>query len=280
MRTVSVALAAHLAAETTTLATLWKVTRADATVFGFTDHDADITLNSVTYAAATGFARSAVRATLGLETDNLELTGALASSAITVEDVRAGLWDYATVETFVVNWADLTQGALQQSRGKLGEIRDGRNSFVTELLGLSTLLSQPVGRIYLPSCDADLGDSRCTKSLVAFTVTGTVTGVTSKRAFADSGRTEADGYFNAGKLTWTGGDNSGFVMEVKGYLNSGGAFQLQLPMPYTIQAGDPYTLIAGCDKTLATCKDVFNNVVNFRGFPSIPGPRQVASGGL
>lgn len=280
MRTASVALAAHLASETTSLATLWKVTRTDSVVFGFTDHDADITFDGVTYAAATGFARSAVRATLGLDPDNLELAGALASSAITVEDVRAGVWDYAGVETFVVNWADLTQGALQQSKGKLGEIRDGRNSFVTELLGLSTLLSQPVGRVYTPSCDADLGDARCTVNLAGFTVSGTVTGVTSKRAFADSARAEADGYFDGGKLTWTGGDNTGFVMEVKGFLNSGGAFALQLPMPYTIQVGDTYTAVAGCDKTLATCKDVFNNVVNFRGFPSIPGPRQVASGGL
>jgi uncharacterized phage protein (TIGR02218 family) len=280
MRTVSVALDAHLALETTSLATLWKVTRADAQVFGFTDHDVDITYLGVTYAAATGYTRSAVRASLGLQPDNLELTGALASSAIAAADVRAGLWDYATVEIFMLNWADTTQGVLQVSKGRFGELRDGRNNFVTELLGLTTHLQQPVGRLYLPSCDAELGDARCTKDLTAFTVTGTVSAVTSKRAFADAGRAEADGYFDAGKLTWTGGSNTGARMEVKTFLNTGGAFQLQLPMPYTIQVGDTYTAIAGCNKTLARCLSPFDNVVNFRGFPFVPGPRKMASGGL
>ncbi len=36
-------------------------------------------------------------------------------------------------------------------------------------------------------------------------------------------------------------------------------------------AGDGGTAVAGCRKTLATCKSKFGNVVNFRGFPHIPG---------
>ena len=30
-------------------------------------------------------------------------------------------------------------------------------------------------------------------------------------------------------------------------------------------------LVEGCDRRLATCRDRFANVVNFRGFPHIPG---------
>ena len=39
----------------TTLATLWKVTRLDAEVFGFTDHDKNIVFGGVTYEARSGF---------------------------------------------------------------------------------------------------------------------------------------------------------------------------------------------------------------------------------
>lgn len=42
-------------------------------------------------------------------------------------------------------------------------------------------------------------------------------------------------------------------------------------MPDPIAAGDTFTVTAGCDKTFATCHDRFDNVVNFRGFPHIPG---------
>lgn len=281
-RSISAGLAAHLALETTSLATLWKVTRTDGQVFGFTDHDADLVLSGVTYKASTGYSRSAVRAALGLATDNMELAGALASSAITAADIRAGLWDYAVVEIYLVNWADLTMGTLQMAKGKLGQITSGRSGFKTELLGLAHHLAQAVGRVYTPACDANLGDSRCGVNLTSFTKTGTITSVTSRRAFTDSSRTEASGYFDGGKFTWTSGNNNGLKMEVKAYLlnSPGGAFTLQLPMPYAVQVGDTYSAIHGCDKTAATCIATFNNIVNFRGFPTVPGPRRMVSGGL
>ena len=37
------------------------------------------------------------------------------------------------------------------------------------------------------------------------------------------------------------------------------------------RAGDTFAVTAGCDKRFATCHDRFDNVVNFRGFPHIPG---------
>jgi uncharacterized phage protein (TIGR02218 family) len=35
--------------------------------------------------------------------------------------------------------------------------------------------------------------------------------------------------------------------------------------------GDIFTIIAGCDKTLAICRDKFDNIINFRGDPFVPG---------
>ena len=40
---------------------------------------------------------------------------------------------------------------------------------------------------------------------------------------------------------------------------------------------DAFTVTAGCDKRFQTCHDRFNNVVNFRGFPHIPGNDFVVS---
>jgi uncharacterized phage protein (TIGR02218 family) len=278
MRTLSVALAAHLAGETTTLARLWKVTRTDATVFGFTDHDQDLAVGGVTYQAATGYTASAVRATLGLAVDNLEVQGVLDSASLTVDDIRAGVWDYAAVEVLLVNWADVSMGTATLAKGKLGRIRDGRASFVAELRGLSQHLQQPIGRLYMPACDADLGDARCGVTLAAFTVTGAVTTVISKRTFYDSSRMEADGYFDAGLLTWTTGNNAGLSMEVKEYLVSVGSVGLQLPMPFTVQVGDEYSMSAGCNKAQATCIGTFGNGVNFQGFPHLPGLHRLVSG--
>lgn len=50
-----------------------------------------------------------------------------------------------------------------------------------------------------------------------------------------------------------------------------GIFELWLSPPFKVQVGDGYEAMAGCDKYFDTCKNKFNNVVNFRGFPHLPG---------
>lgn len=278
MRTASPELTAHLQSETTSLATLWKLTRRDGLIFGFTDHDADITYDGVLYEAATGYTPSSVDTTADLAVDNLEVQGVLTSDTLNDEDLRAGLWDYCKVEITRCNWQDLTQGVLWDRVGRLGEVRTGRVSFTAELRGLAQNLQQVIGRAYTASCNADFGDARCGKSLASYTVSGSVSGVSSNRIFADSSRAEADHYFRYGLLTWTSGANDGLKMEVKGFLNTGGVFELQGEMPYDILAGDSFEVYAGCDKTLATCKGKFNNVINFRGFPHVSGQDALLSG--
>jgi len=128
-----------------------------------------------------------------------------------------------------------------------------------------------VGDYYTPECRYDLGDSRCTINLTPLTVTGTVTSVTDNATFADTSQTAATGAFNYGKLTWTGGANTGLSMEVKTWDGVNQIFTLWLPMPNTITAGDTYSVYSGCDKRFTTCTAKFSNAVNFGGFPYVPG---------
>lgn len=270
MRTVSANLNTHLQGETTSLATCWRATLKNGTVYGFTDHTNDLVIAGVTYQASTGYTPSSISTTDKLDVDNLEVQGLLSSASIADADIFAGLWDFAEIEIFQVNYADLTQGTLGQRRGWLGEVRTGKSVFLAELRGLTQKLQQTIGDLYSASCRATLGDARCTKNLAAFTFTGTVGTVSSKRQFTDAGLTQANAYFDYGIMTWTGGLNVGLAMEVKSYVV--GAVLLQLPMPYTLQVGDTFSIIAGCGKRLIEdCKTKFANVVNFRGEPHVPG---------
>jgi len=109
-------------------------------------------------------------------------------------------------------------------------------------------------------------------------VTGSVTGVTSRRQFADAGLTQPTGWFDGGVVTFTGGANAGLSREVKSYSASGDQVILQEPFPYDIALSDAYEITAGCDKSFATCGAKFDNVVNFRGFPHVPGIDRMVSG--
>lgn len=91
----------------------------------------------------------------------------------------------------------------------------------------------------------------------------------SRTIWSDTAREEENGYFAGGKITFTSGANSGLSMEVKAFAE--GQFTLVLPMPHDIAAGDDYVAVAGCDKNFATCCERFNNALNFRGEPHVPG---------
>ena len=270
MKSISSELAAHITGEVTTLATCWRVARRDGVVLGFTTHDRSLSIEDVIYRAASGFSPSAVAASNGLNVDNLDVAGALSSSAISEADLREGRFDFAAIEIFQVNWSDLSQGKLSLVSGSLGEVSMDGARFTAEIRGLAQRLQQPAGEAYSPECRADLGDVRCKVNLAGFTVTGSATSIGSGRTFTDSDRTESDGWFDYGLLTWMTGANAGLAVEVKSFAS--GAFTLFDAMPNAIQPGDAYTVHAGCDKRLATCKAKFANVLNFRGEPFVPGP--------
>lgn len=273
MKQISPELETHLAGEVTTLATCWKLTRRDNALLGFTDHDQDIIFETVTYKAASGFTPSSIDSSASLSVDNLDVEGMLADASITETDILAGKYDFAEIEIFQVNYQNLPQGALKLRRGWLGEVSLQKQRFVAEIRGLTQRLSQTIGELFSPSCRATLGDGRCKVNLTSHTVTGSVTSVASSQEFADSTRTEASGLFGFGLLTFTSGANSGTSIEVKEYIHnaSGGRFSLALPIPYVITPGDTYSVGKGCDKTIGTCFGRFNNVINFRGEPSVPG---------
>lgn len=274
------ALDTHYQQEVTTTATCLKFTLRDASVLGYTDHVDDLVFSGVTYSAATGYTGSAVQTSSDMSVDNLELIAGIAAGALNTADLRAGRWDFAAVEIFEVNYKDLTQGRNLLRKGTLGEVTRNNVRFQAELRGLLQALTQSIGRLHMPSCDADLGDVRCGIDLSTFpdgTVSSTITSVSSRLIFADSTLVQAAGWFDNGRITMTSGANVGYSREVKTFLT--GLITLQEPMPFTVAVGDAYTIEAGCLKRyVEDCRTKYSNVINFRGFPTIPGTDRLISG--
>jgi hypothetical protein len=196
MRTLDIGFRTHIESGATTLATCWKITRADAAVFGFTDHDQSVSFAGTDYLPMLD--GSEVAARMGGQVDTGEVVGVLRSDAIGEDDIAAGLFDGAEVETWRINWRDVSQRVLLR-RATIGEIVREDGQFRAELRSGQQALNRVRGRVYSPLCDAVLGDARCTVS----------------------------------------------------------------------HAHPDFAL--GCDRQLSTCRDRFDNVANFRGFPHIPG---------
>lgn len=169
MKSVPAALATHLDGEVITMATCVRVTRTDGTAYyRTTSHDRDLTadLSDGTgphvYLAADSFNSTAIQADDTLGVDNLEIEGVVSAAGLPSDDLRKGLFNFATFEIFDVNWADTSQGVVRHRKGTFGEVTvtdDGR--FNIQLRGLLQPFTRTRVEAYSPMCRADLGDSRC-----------------------------------------------------------------------------------------------------------------------
>ncbi len=165
MRDFSPEFSAHIGGEATTLCWVWKLTRTDGIVLGFTDHDISLSIAGVVYQAASGFSPSDIDNRLGFALDNSSVQGLLSSDVITDVDIRAGKYDSAAVDISRVNWMNPIENGLIW-RGKLGDITtkpDPNNDghFEAELVGQAAVLERATGRVFARGCDASFGDSRC-----------------------------------------------------------------------------------------------------------------------
>jgi hypothetical protein len=65
----------------------------------FTDHDADLLIDGHTYVSSVGYQQTAISADPALTVNNTEVTGYFDSVALTADDLRSGLFDFAEAQT-------------------------------------------------------------------------------------------------------------------------------------------------------------------------------------
>lgn len=267
---------AHLASGLTTICRCWAITRRDGTVHGFTDHDCELSFDGMTFKADTGLSAMALQQSTGLSVDNTEAVGVLSDVSVRNEDIEAGRFDGAEVLAWLVDWANVASRWLQ-FRGSIGELRRTGGAFQAELRGLTEVLNRPLGRVFQKPCTAVLGDAACRFDMnsVGYTETRAVEIERGEQFFewADFAGFEA-GWFARGRMMVLDGAASGLLGSIKkDQLLPGGGRRIELwhPLRANIEPGDMIRLEAGCDKRFDTCKLKFANLINYQGFPDIPG---------
>lgn len=267
---------AHLRTGHTHVCQAWAISRDDGVVMGFTDHDRPLTFEGITFAADSGMTARALSQGTGLAVDNTEAVGILTAASITEADIAAGRYDNAGVTIWQVQWDNVAARQVR-FRGTLGEITREGGAFRADLRGLSEALNQPQGRSYLKTCAAVLGDAACGVNIT--TDAQFVAEVEIYRASAGQVFDVAtpvpfnDRWFEGGLVQGLTGSAAGLRGLVKQDRLADGRRVLTLwqPLQVAVQPGDLIRLVAGCDKRAITCRDKFSNLINFQGFPHIPG---------
>lgn len=260
-------------------ATLWKIVRTDTAEFLFTDHDVEINYFGEIYTPVSAIDASARARVLGGDENDAETFGAI-NQTITVADIEKGLFENADVEERLVDWKYPFAGSTIVGTYKLSRITYSDENWQGVLLGLSRYMSTFVGSNYTRTCQNDLGVGVCGLGVDLSDPTFTyadvrVDTIINQRIFFQANAVDippglGNEWFTLGRITWQTGANAGVVSEVMQYEDSSRAILLQKATPFDISGTDTFTISVGCDRTFATCRDKFDNVLNRLSFDYIP----------
>jgi uncharacterized phage protein (TIGR02218 family) len=288
-------LKSYMASADLDLCACWKLTPVDADgdplpelAIGATSHTRDLSLpgHVITFKTNGGVEPSAVDTEAGQQSAGLDLES-IFTLDITEEDVAAGKWNHAHFEVYTVNYSAPAMGQLIDFSGRLRKISSEGPRFKAEANPLTQVYGDVLlGKVFTHRCPvrrlADKHHENLCKldpADTAFdghpmTVTGTVTVGGSNSQFTDSSRAESSGHFEHGVVKFTSGALNEVAVEIKSF--SSGVFVLQLPVSELIDDGVTYEAVRGCNRTPEDCSTKFGNIINYRGFPKVPGIENLA----
>lgn len=247
----------------------WRLERRDGVTLGFTSHDRDVELDGLLLRAAPGMKPSSITESIGLDVDGLDVRGALTADAIRADDLHSGRWDGARVSIFLFDWTDPGMGQRILAVGELGGVSHSGERFEAEFRGPAAKLDNPVAPYTSPGCRASFCDVACGISAERFRHDIIVASAAGSTLTVSGTLPVADDVFAFGTVRLLDGANCGLRCEI--LASTATTIQLVNPPFFPILTGTRAELIEGCDKIIATCANRFNNAVNFRGEPYLPG---------
>lgn len=246
-------------------------------VLRYTSADKNITFSGNTFVPFV-FERGNTRLVIGTQVDTLSLVlhgglTTIVSSIPMPQFTQNGGFDGAEVtlyKAFLPDWNSAPTGGLLMFKGKVSDVEPSRTvQNLTVKSDLELFNVQMPRNLYQASCLHTVYDAGCGINKAAWANNRTVASGSDTRTL-NCTLTQANGYFDQGFLIFTSGQNAGAYRTVKSYVV--GQLRLSLALPFAPSVGDAFTVYRGCNGSLQTCNDVFNNKIKFRGYPFIPIP--------
>lgn len=238
-----------------------------------TRYPVDLTMsNGQVYLSGSGYDFTGYQATSSMSASAIDLEGILGYAGVTHGAIESGVFDGARCYLFACDFKNPVEDYEPIVCSVFGKATLADDRYMVEEMALIDALSQSVGKVYAPGCQKVFGGQEfagCKVALGPLTLTGTLTAVANSSSFTDTARAEASDYFALGTIKFTSGQNAGLkAQEVKSFAS--GVITTFEPFYFTPAIGDTYQIIPGCRKSLAACRDKWNNVLNFGGFPNMP----------
>lgn len=253
---------------------LWTIYRRDGVTFRFTSHDQPVKRGPFVYSPCRSLDPSASEnaSTLGSVGD-IELTGIIDDDGISEADLYGGLFDDAYVTVDLYSWGDARVPPRRLAAGWTGELSQGVTGFQMQVLGPGARLGQQaLVQMVTPACRWVFGDARCGVNVESMKVAGTVIASPSRGRLKVALPAEPAGrQWANGRIRFVTGPNAGQVVETKSVDFATGEVVTWVSPGFLSDPGDAVELLPGCDLGRDGGCTLYKNVINFGGFPDVPG---------
>lgn len=277
---------------------LYTFTMVDgSTIYRWTTNESDLVNGGNTFyaagsASAPTVTRSALRQSVGVVVDTIDITlGNPIGAAFTIGGKRLpqlaieGYFDGAAVNIDRIVGAypgDTSLGKISSLfNGQVSRIDPTGTGIVLRCKSFVELLNIEVPKFTLQAqCNNSVYDANCALTRATYTDAGTVVSATTVNLSTTDAAivAKANGYYSLGAVAFTSGALSGVRRAVSYSMTAGSAIiTFAVPLPSAPSAGDTFNIYPGCDKMRATCVSKFNNLVHWRGYPSIPKPEAAST---
>jgi uncharacterized phage protein (TIGR02218 family) len=192
------------------------------------------------------------------------------------EQLHNGLFDGASM---LLSRAYMTSpgstaalGAIALFGGVVAGIAITGSKVTLTCKGKNNLLDQYAPRnVYGIGCSHNFCDANCTLNAASYT-SGYTVGSGATAVFVPWPGTAPANYalYANGEIAFTSGPCSGQSRTIMNGNTSG--LNLAYPLYEIPNAGDSFTALQGCDKTLNTCKNIYSNLQHRRAFDFVPPP--------
>ena len=261
------------------MADLYTITLVGGSVLRYSAAPTALSANGYLFALGPKFERSKTKIVIGTQVDELEVQvytepTDLIGGVPLLEAAWQGQLDGALLQlerAFMSSYGDTSPGTVVLFAGRISDIDCTRTGIDLKCRSHLELLNiQMPRRLWQSSCTHTFGDAMCQfdrSSLEATFSAGP--GSTPAQIATAVSPIPANLYIQGTIIGLTGG-NAGASRTVSN-MSDGWVF-LKLAFLSPVVAGDQFQLLPGCDRTLASCTNIFNNANHFGGFPYVPTP--------
>jgi uncharacterized phage protein (TIGR02218 family) len=280
MKAASPALIALLeSADQFIMADLYTITLVGGSVLRYSAAPTALTVNGNIFALGPKFERSKTKIVIGTQVDQLDvrvypeptdLIGAMPF----LEAAWQGQLDGATLQlerSFMPTYGDTSPGTVILFAGRISDIECTRTSVDIHCRSHLELLNiQMPRRLWQSSCTHTFGDAMCQFNRAALQVTFAAGSGSTPAQIASSVSPNPANLYVQGTIIGLTGGNAGSSRTISNMADGWVYLKLGFLSPITV--GDQFQLLPGCDRTFASCSNLFKNAIHFGGFPYIPTP--------